>query len=114
MIGTILIKDDFKLSAEFKWRWSCGPVWAFLLLVGAVSWIRYCRACLACAVFQSRRVSPQGQNYKLYSAKSIPFTFAMFGALLQVIRFLSSICHCGSSVYVKKTNVSAAGNINTH
>lgn len=91
MIGTILIKDDFKLSAESTWRSkrkkeflvsgcgrSCGLVLAFSLLVGAVSGIRDCRACLACAVFHSKRVSTQGQNYILSSAKSIPFTFAMF------------------------------------
>lgn len=132
MIGTVLIKDDFKLSAEFKWRrkrktcfWrldtdghpgrfrsSLGPFLGSVAagLSGVCVFLFF--------VFFFRAA---GFLHRVKTINCIPqnlchshLCHVLNGAPLQVIRFLSSLRRCGSSVYAEKTKVSAAGNINTH
>lgn len=93
----------------------CGTVLDFCsLLVQLLGWSL--QSFLGLCVF----LSTAGFLHRVKTINCLPqnpshsYLPCLNGAPLQVIRFLSSIRHCGFSVYAKKTNVSAAGNINTY
>lgn len=132
MIGMILIKEYFKLSVKFKW-WGDRKCCLWILMVTCQSnsecgtFFDFCSLLvqlLGCSLqsFFGLCVflSAAGFLHRVKNINCLPqnpshsYLPCLNGAPLQVIRFLSSIHHCGFSVYAKKTNVSAAGNINTY
>lgn len=113
-----MAKEEKEVFLVSGYRRSSGPL---LLLTGPISWIRSCRPVWRVRFFCLFFFRAAGFLHRVKTINCIPqnlchshLCHVLNGAPLQVIRFLSSLRRCGSSVYAEKTKVSAAGNINTH